>query len=85
MIPTTVGFLVRRGHGNGAAHVWTGYDTACRMYSTGGLKHEKYVFCLDRGQRRVCANCINLLGHDPAWEMESTLKPGVMFDEPPRS
>ena len=35
-------FLVRRNKPR-VAHIWTGDDTACRMYSTGGLEKLKYV------------------------------------------
>jgi hypothetical protein len=43
-----------------AAHIWTGEDTACRMYSTGGLRKSGKVFD-DRGERRVCTMCKNVM------------------------
>ena len=37
-IPIDVnGFLL----GKRVAHIWNGYDTACRMYSTGGITRKK--------------------------------------------
>lgn len=34
-------YLVRKKNAK-TAHIWTGYDTACRMYSTGGLRKKAY-------------------------------------------
>jgi len=45
-----------------AAHIWTGEDTACRMYSTGGLRKSGKVFD-DRGERRICTMCRNVMSH----------------------
>jgi hypothetical protein len=41
------------------AHVWVGEDTACRMWSTGGLRQHKFVFAEDAGGRETCNNCKN--------------------------
>ena len=38
------------------AHIWTGSDTACRQYSTGGIKRAGQVV-KDRGQRKICHMC----------------------------
>lgn len=35
-------YLVRKKNAM-TAHIWTGYDTACRMYSTGGLRKKAYM------------------------------------------
>lgn len=41
-----------------AAHHWDGLDTACRMWSTGGMsKKRKYETAETLGGRRVCAMC----------------------------
>lgn len=40
-IPDRDGYLVRcseLGFANGKSHEWTGRDTLCRMWATGGLK-----------------------------------------------
>ena len=42
-----------------AAHIWTGEDTACRMFSTGGLKAGKKEIHDDLDHRRVCLMCQN--------------------------
>lgn len=42
-----------------AAHIWTGEDTACRMFSTGGLKLGKKEIHQTFGDRRVCLMCQN--------------------------
>lgn len=69
-IPERVGFLVKRG-GGGVAHIWDGKDSACRMYSTGGLPKRKYAYAISSDTRRICRNCVNVLGHNPADELES--------------
>ena len=45
-----------------AAHIWTGEDTACRMYSTGGLRKSGKVFDT-HGARRICTMCKNVMGY----------------------
>lgn len=35
-------YLVRKKNAM-TAHIWTGYDTACRMWSTGGLRKKAYM------------------------------------------
>lgn len=41
-----------------AAHVWDGKDTACRMWSTGGMNRQrKYEKSETTGGRKVCAMC----------------------------
>lgn len=64
LLPDKAGYIVNRT-GTGVAHAWTGRDTACRMYSTGGLKRSKYDYAISPGDRPMCANCIDKLGHDP--------------------
>lgn len=46
------------------AHVWTGRDTACKMYRTGGLSRRANFLFDDRGNRPVCKMCmINMNKH----------------------
>jgi hypothetical protein len=40
-----------------AAHIWTGEDTACRMFSTGGLSLGKKKVYKELDDRRVCLMC----------------------------
>jgi hypothetical protein len=42
-----------------AAHIWTGSDTACTMFSTGGLKSKKRTVYPDNGNKRICVMCQN--------------------------
>ena len=55
--PKTSGkFLVSKKKKN-VAHIWTGNDTACRMYSTGGMsKFKKSVLDTPNG-RLICFLC----------------------------
>ena len=39
------------------AHIWMGTDTACRMWSTGGIKNKQMKVLDDRDGRRICQNC----------------------------
>ena len=42
-----------------AAHIWIGSDTACRMYSTGGMvKTKQEVFSQTFG-KPICLMCAN--------------------------
>lgn len=38
------------------AHIWTGFDTVCRMYSTGGLVKKSYQ-ALMTTDLPICAMC----------------------------
>lgn len=52
-----------RQKGKTAAHVWTGTDTACRMWTTGGMRQTKsYVKVEERGERRLCNMCATVMG-----------------------
>lgn len=49
-----------------AAHIWTGGDTACRMWSTGGIKDKSWsrwvVVSLDFVPPSVCTMCASVTG-----------------------
>lgn len=54
-----------------AAHLWNGWDTACRMWSTGGLRNKKaYTVHPDTGGRRVCSMCRNVAKRQPQQEYQ---------------
>jgi hypothetical protein len=50
-------WLIRKKGAKVAAHIWTGTDTACRMYSTGGLRKNRYVVVNDKGNHEICYMC----------------------------
>ncbi len=70
-------YLIRKKGWKNRAHLWIGGDTACRMYSTGGLgrnaKHRYAVHDTPRG-RQVCSMCnvsmSDFLGSLPQKETE---------------
>lgn len=39
------------------AHLWTGTDTVCRMYSTKGLKEERQELTETTLGKRICTMC----------------------------
>ena len=43
----------------GAAHLWDGSDTLCRMFSTGGINAVKYELSGDAKGRPICTMCRN--------------------------
>ena len=44
------------------AHIWTGKDTICRMWSTGGLGYLSAGYCLfdNCAGREICTMCVNV-------------------------
>lgn len=48
-------YLVRKKNAK-TAHLWTGFDTVCRMYSTGGLRKKAYHAVHD-SVLPLCAMC----------------------------
>lgn len=50
------GYLIRNC--GRIAHIWTGSDTACRQYSTGGIKNPHHYTVTDTADgRQICKNC----------------------------
>lgn len=41
------------------AHIWTGADTACTMFSTGGLRGKKRLVMPDTSNKPICLMCQN--------------------------
>jgi hypothetical protein len=39
------------------AHIWTGSDTVCRLWSTGGLTQSDYSVHDDSMGRKICQKC----------------------------
>lgn len=50
-------WLIRKRGLKARAHIWNGSDTACRMWSTGGLKRDLFECSPDRGQHEICHMC----------------------------
>jgi hypothetical protein len=50
-------YLIRKNGTKQKAHVWLGGDTVCRMWSTGGLKRDRFEVRDDRGEREICHMC----------------------------
>jgi hypothetical protein len=53
-------FLIRKQGAKVKAHLWTGDDTVCRMWSTGGLKQPRFEVRVDRGDHEICHMCDQL-------------------------
>ena len=50
-------YLIRSKGKTPRAHLWTGTDTVCRMWSTGGLQQSNYSVHSDRGCLEICMMC----------------------------
>jgi hypothetical protein len=44
--------------GKSKSHIWTGDDTACRMWSTGGLNRTRRWVVEDKALRPICTMCL---------------------------
>lgn len=56
-MPTEWGFVAHKQPGRGSAHIWVGNDTACRLWSTGGLVCVKSFEWMPEPDRKVCKLC----------------------------
>lgn len=56
-------YLVAQGP-NAKAHLWTGTDTVCRMWSTGGLDQRLYRVTDNPKQRPTCTMCAAVQARD---------------------
>jgi hypothetical protein len=52
-------YLIRKRGNKQKAHIWNGEDTACRMWSTGGLKKELFVIDETSLGKDICVMCLN--------------------------
>lgn len=69
-------YLVAIRQNKRRAHIWTGADTACRLYATGGLVQAKYTVAESSHGRAVCYMCSNVqFGHKPATNLPKPAKP----------
>lgn len=50
-------YLIRKRGKASRAHIWTGQDTACRMYSTGGLRKDRFYLSEAPGDHPICQMC----------------------------
>lgn len=50
-------FLIRKNGKKARAHIWLGDDTSCRMWSTGGLKQDRFEVQLTKGDKQICSMC----------------------------
>ena len=50
-------FLIRRNGKKVKAHIWSDDDTVCRMYSTGGLRKDRYRVLDEPGNHKICHMC----------------------------
>ncbi len=57
-------FLIRDRKTKARAHIWTGADTACRMWSTGGLLGSGYTVQATDDGRQICQMCAGVADVD---------------------
>jgi hypothetical protein len=53
-------YLIRTNGQKVSAHYWVGSDTACRMWSTGGIGRGRNKFALhdEPGNHPICSMCL---------------------------
>lgn len=55
-------WLIRKSGNSQKAHWWGGEDTACRMWSTGGMsKNKEYLVSDERLGKDICTMCANVI------------------------
>lgn len=64
-------YLVRKSKPR-VAHIWKGADTACRLYSTGGMRKKKYTVAYSATTLPICTMCDNVMMRDSG-ERDSVL------------
>lgn len=61
-MPSEWGFISHAEPGRGSAHIWIGNDSACRMWSTGGLPFAESFRWTPSPDRKVCKRCEDEIG-----------------------
>jgi len=62
--PTPTGLYLVSKKKNSAAHIWTGNDTACRLFSTGGMGKKRKDVSTHTYGKRVCHMCQSVMSRD---------------------
>jgi hypothetical protein len=65
--PAQIKWLCRRIRTTNKAHVWLGKDTACRMWSTGGMgDRSAWKVCAERfNDEAICSLCQDAMNRRP--------------------
>ena len=53
-------YLIRNRGSKQKAHIWTGKDTVCRMWSTGGMKQESFTVNKTTLGKDLCLMCSHI-------------------------
>lgn len=65
-------YLIRDQGTKNSAHFWIGTDTACKMWTTGGMnQRRKWSVHSDPGTHPICQMCLNISAHDDCEHTES--------------
>lgn len=73
------GTLVGKRGKAGVAHVWSGTDTACHMYSTGGMRKHRLEWGTALDERPRCKMCC-AVAHRRSDDVESTPPERPQYD-----
>lgn len=65
--PVIYGFMVSK---TGVAHIWNGKDSLCRMWSTNGLRRDKYEFVKNHNGEicKICTKVRNERGKNGSYQ-----------------
>ena len=53
-------YLIRNRGSKQKAHIWTGKDTVCRMWSTGGMKQKSFTVNKTTLGKDLCLMCSHI-------------------------
>ena len=53
-------YLIRKVGKKNKAHLWTGEDSYCNMYTTGGMRKTRYELKDEKGDKELCLMCTNV-------------------------
>lgn len=58
-------FLLNPNKKHSVAHLWNGTDTACRMFSTGGMRKKRQRLSDSLLGKKICTMCLNVNKNSP--------------------
>lgn len=53
-------YLLNLRKNKSTAHYWDGVDTACKMYTTGGMRKNRYTVTATNRNKPICTMCQNV-------------------------
>jgi hypothetical protein len=65
-------FLLNPNKHKSSAHLWTGSNTVCKLYGTGGMNKSRQMLSTTTRGKPICTMCLSVSGkiNTPVWRID---------------